>query len=304
MSLIGTNLISEFVETIIYTGFLKYDAPQSAMLIAAPESGKTSIATDKNARSVVVCSDMIGSGLVQELKNNPEIHHIVINDMIAVMAHKQVTNQRTIAVMMGLMAEGSGRALMPGDLSYDLGKRRAGFICCIPSQLVNDERRWWSSSGFASRAIPFNYHYSREILIKIKDNVIIPGLYSSNGAKPLDLKTPLKKIPIKIPDLLASRIQRIADEIATTVRELGLRKGIQMRALACAHALLCNRKEVDQDDITFLERIKPFINFEVATNLTITGEAGEKAPTLEMTQKQKRNKKLKEARRAKKEKKK
>jgi hypothetical protein len=299
MNLIGTGLISEFVETVLFTGFLNNEAPQSAMLIAAPESGKTSIVTDKNARSIIVCSDMIGSGLVQELAKNPEIRHVIINDMVAVMAHKQVTNQRTQAVMMGLMEEGLGKSLMPGDLSTDLGKRRTGFICCIPSQLVGDERRWWNSSGFSSRTIPFNYYYSEQILLKIKKDVIASGLYHSNGIKPPKLNVPTKNVSVIIPDLEAGKIQAIADEVAKVNGELGLRKGKQMRALACGHALLNSRKEINQDDIVFLKRIQPFINFNVATTLEITGEAGKQLKPL-LTEKQKRNQKLRDKRRAKK----
>jgi len=136
--MIGTELINEFVETIIYTGFLKDDPPQSTMLIASPESGKTSVVSSKQVRSVLICSDMIGSGLLQELSGKPYVRHIIVNDMIAVMAHKPVTNQRTWAVMSALMEEGLGKQIMPGELSRDFGGRRGGFICCIPSELVSD----------------------------------------------------------------------------------------------------------------------------------------------------------------------
>jgi hypothetical protein len=268
MNLIGTELISEFIDTVIFTGFLNDSAPQSAMIIAAPESGKTSIVTDKNARSVIVCSDMIGSGLVQELAQKPEIRHIVINDMVAIMAHKQVTNQRTWAVMMALMEEGLGKSMMPGDLSTNLGGKKAGFICCIPASMVQDQRRWWNQSGFTSRTIPFNYQYSDELELKIKKDIIVTGVYQQKTKKVV-LNVPIKNTSVEIPEKEARIVQRIANEIAEDNGEKGLRKGKQMRALVTAHALLNDRKIVDTSDLQFLRNIQPFINYEIATSLQV-----------------------------------
>jgi|SRR5882672_2220636 len=268
--MIGTELINEFVETIIYTGFLKDDPPQSTMLIASPESGKTSVVSSKQVRSVLICSDMIGSGLLQELSGKPYVRHIIVNDMIAVMAHKPVTNQRTWAVMSALMEEGLGKQIMPGELSRDFGGRRGGFICCIPSELVSDQRRWWNSSGFTSRTIPFNYEYSEDLLIRIKKEIIIPGAYEQkNGLTPF--KTPSKLFAITIAEKEAIQIQKIADKIGGLLGEKGIRRGKQMRALVRAHALRESRTVVNDSDVLFLHRIKDHISYDITSELKVPG---------------------------------
>lgn len=267
MELIGTELISEFVDTIIYTGFLRDDAPQSAILISSPESGKTSVVTDKESHSVLVCSDMIGSGLIAELARKPQIRHIVINDMIAVMAHKPITNQKTWAFMSALMEEGLGKIIMPGDLSHDFSGRKAGFICCIPGEIMKDQRRWWNSSGFTSRTIPFNYEYSRSLQIRIKKEIIVTGAYEHKKIKQ-KLVTPNRRFQVDMPEPEAKRIQVVADQVAGHMDEKGLRKGKQFRALARGHALLNRRKEVNQDDINFLVRISKHISFSNAEELS------------------------------------
>jgi hypothetical protein len=265
--MIGTALISEFVDSIIHTGFLMNDSPQSAMLIATPESGKTSIVENKNCRSVLMVSDMIGSGLLEELSKKSYVKHIIINDMIAVMAHKEVTNQRTFAVMSALTEEGLGQVMMPGNLSVNFGGRKVGFVCCIPSEMVTDGRRWWNKTGFASRFIPFNYEYSEGLQIEIKKTVIISGAYERANHN-IKLSMPLKRYDVAIDEKEARLIQSIADLISKKMEnEKGIRRGKQLRALARGHALIEKRLIVNADDIKFLQRIGPHVNYTLSKEL-------------------------------------
>jgi len=264
--MVGTEVISEFIDSVIHTGFLANDKPLSAMLIAAPESGKTSVVENKECRSVTVVSDMIGSGLIEELSTKPHLRHIVINDMVAVMAHKDVTNQRTFAIMNMLSEEGLEKVMLPGGLAVNFFKRQVGFICCIPAELAKDNRRWWNSSGFASRFLPFNYMYSEDLILQIKKTMIISGVYhSKNGIQPLT--TPTKRYPINIPENLAIQIQAVADVVAKTMGEIGLRRGKQLRALVSGHALLKGRKEVNEEDISFLKSLSKHFNYFISNEL-------------------------------------
>lgn len=265
--LIGTDLISEFIDAIIHTGFLISDSPQSAMLIASPESGKTSIVENKNCRSISVVSDMIGSGLLEELSEKSYIRHIVINDMVAIMAHKEVTNQRTFAVMSALTEEGLGRVMLPGGLAVDFGKRKIGFICCIPSDLVKDNRRWWNKSGFSSRFIPFNYEYSESLVIQIKKTIIIPGTYEIKGSNISKFTVPVKKYDVAIEGVHAKKVQLIADKVGTNLSEKGVRRGKQLRALVRGHALMNRRFKVDDSDIEFLHAVARHMNYVLSSEL-------------------------------------
>jgi hypothetical protein len=264
--LIGTGLINEFIDSIIHTGFLKSDSPQSAMLIATPESGKTSIVEDKSCRSVAVVSDMIGSGILDELAQKSYLRHIVINDMVAVMAHKEVTNQRTFAIMSALTEEGLGRVMMPGGLAMDFGRRKVGFICCIPFELASDNRRWWNRSGFSSRFIPFNYEYSEALQLDIKRTMIVSGAYETkNGAhRPV---VPTKRFDVAIDEKRSKEIQAFADAVAERMAEKGIRRGKQLRALLRGHALTQKRLAVEVEDMAFLKRLVPHLNYTVSTEL-------------------------------------
>jgi hypothetical protein len=264
--LIGTALISEFVDSILHTGFLIGDAPQSAMLIASPESGKTSIVENKECRSVGFVSDMIGSGLLEELSEKSYLRHIIINDMIAIMAHKEITNQRTFSVMSALTEEGLGKVMLPGGLSVDFGKRKLGFICCIPSELAKDNRRWWNKSGFMTRMIPFNYEYSESLLIEIKKTIIISGAYEA-AKHTVKYAVPVKKYNVIITPAFARLVQEIADKVAERMGEKGIRRGKQFRALVRGHALTQKRTDVLATDVEFLKRIAPHVNYALGKEL-------------------------------------
>jgi hypothetical protein len=186
--------------------------------------------------------------------------------MIAIMAHKEVTNQRTFAVMSALTEEGLGKVMLPGGLSVDFGGRKLGFICCIPSELAKDNRRWWNKTGFMTRMIPFNYEYSEPLLIEIKKTVIVSGAYENKNGSP-KLSIPVKKFNVEIAEQFAKQVQTIADKVAEGMDEKGIRRGKQFRALARGHALVQKRTEVLAIDVDFLKRIAPHINYAIGKEL-------------------------------------
>jgi hypothetical protein len=261
MEMIGVEIVTELVNSVFLTGCLATDPPQSLMLISSPESGKTSICEREGLKSVLFYTDLIGSGILEELRLKPYINHLVIRDMVMVMAHKDVTNARTIGIMMALTQDGLGKVSLGRNVEHDFGGRRAGFVCSITSDMANDKRRWWKNSGFASRMIPFNYEYSENLRIAIIEQTVINGAYEkqSKGSR---LVIPSAKKLIEMPLTIASRIQAIAMKAAKTNDEKGIRKGKQFRALARAHALLRGDKTVNELDVVFIRKIEPYVSFD------------------------------------------
>lgn len=264
--MIGVDLLNELVNAVFLTGSLKNDAPQSLMLISSPESGKTSIVERSNLKTVLFYTDLIGSGILDELRNKPNVTHLVIRDMVMLMAHKDVTNKRTLGIIMALTEDGLGKVTLGKGLEMDFNGRRSGFVCCITSDMVDDERRWWNSSGFASRVIPFNYQYSENLQIAIINQTVINGAYEKKQKKE-SLKIPTIKFDIEVNGEMAKKIQTVAFEVAKHLEEKAIRRGKQFRALARAHALLKNRKQVDITDVQFLKNISGFISYRNSKEL-------------------------------------
>jgi hypothetical protein len=266
--LVGVDLVSEMVGSVLMTGYLETDQALSLMLIAAPESGKTSVVTDPDMEERVVCSDATGNGICEELAQHPKLHHIIINDMVAVMAHKENTNKRTWAILNGLTDEGLQKISLPGKAGYDFKGRTAGIICCIPLEMVTDGRVWWQRTGFTSRFLPFCYEYSKKLVLRIKKETIVNAAYEHRNHRP-KIVFPDKQYNIKIGNEDSTKIQIIADRMAKGLTEKGLRRGKQLRSLIRGHALWRNRKkpEIRPEDFHFLNEILPFVSYDVPQEL-------------------------------------
>lgn len=267
--LLGMEIIHEMVKSVLLTSRLLTDGPVSLMLIAKPESGKTSVVLAESSEEAVICSDLTGGGITQELMNNSRVGHLIINDMVSVMAHKESVNKRTFAIMNALTEEGLFKIALPGSGYYDFKGRKAGIICCIPEQMVFDQRRWWNSSGFSSRFLPFAYKYSKSLILHIKRENLESGAYErKNGnSKPDDTPKKYVKMNVTISDDMAHKIQLVADHVGKNMEEIGLRRGKQLRALARGHALLKKRKSVEQEEVEFLREITPYLCYQVEEEL-------------------------------------
>jgi hypothetical protein len=266
--LLGVSIVSELVASVLMSGNLSTDKPVSLMLIAAPESGKTSVIADPALEERVLCSDATGNGICDELMSHPKVHHIVISDMVSVMAHKEVTNKRTFGLLNGLTDEGLFKIALPGKAAYDFHGRCCGIICAIPLEVVGDGRSWWMRTGFSSRFLPFCYEYSKNLLLSIKEDVIVCGDYERNGKRPEPFKLPDKPQTVAIDtETMGRKIQVVADRAAKNLGEKGLRRGKQFRALARGHALYKKRKEVSEEDINFLMNLYPFMSYEIPNEL-------------------------------------
>lgn len=263
--LIGVELVSEFVESVIYTGRLQPPhAPLSALLIGSPEVGKTSIVNNRKSKATAFFSDVTGRGLVEACKLNPEVTHFVLNDLVAIMSHRQTVNKYTQAILNALMEEGIAGIATPGGIETITGGKR-GIIACITVDLLTDGRNWWNKIGFASRLLPFSFSHSVDLTIKIKDLIGEEINRKKQKAKKTpELKMPLSPIAVKLDNKYLARIRKLSDEKA---KELGDPKGYrrlkQFQALVCGHALRRSPRKcaVNEEDMRFLNIIYPFVSY-------------------------------------------
>lgn len=265
-TVIGMELIRELVETVILTGKIKDVYPVSLLLIASPESGKTSIVLDRPCKSVAVFTDVTGRGIQMILQQKKEITHIVINDLVAVLSHKQTVNKYTISVMNALTEEGISSIATPAGIeTFDHGRK--GIITSLTSDMANDARNWWNKVGFASRMLPFCYRFPDKLIIEIKDHI------DSNGGKHHkvkanpEFKTPEKQVAIEYPDAILKSARRVTDIRSTMLGEQGMRRLKQYHALIQAHALQQGRREVTEADLDFLCKVDLYCSFDTPRDL-------------------------------------
>lgn len=259
--LIGMQLVEEFITTVILSGHLQNEAPVSTVLIATPECGKTSIVLERPCKAVFPVTDATGRGLMEICKMRGEITHIVLNDLVAIMSHKQTVNQYTLSVINAMTEEGIQAVAFPGSIErYEHGKR--GIIACTTVDLFVDKRHWWWKIGLASRLLPFGYDHPTPLQLKIKALIESDN---RNGTPAKEIIVPAAKIHVTIPEKHNPEIRKLSDYRSKLLGDpKGYRRLLQYRALAKAHALRRTWKNpvtVTVEDIEFLHRIDAYISY-------------------------------------------
>lgn len=262
--LIGMSLVEEYVSTILLSGRLKDESPVSTVLIAAPESGKTSVVLDRPCKSALPLTDVTGRGLMQLCQHHQEVTHFILNDLVAIMSHKQTVNNYTLSIINAMTEEGIQCVAFPGVVEqYKHGKR--GIIACTTTDLFRDKRHWWWKIGLASRLLPFAFDHSTGLQIKIKQ--LIQDERRNNGRaheEPKMIPVPEASVYVGIPEKLKPEVLKVSESLAKRLEDpKGYRRLHQCQALVKAHALRRSWKtaQVSPEDIEFLHRIDPFISY-------------------------------------------
>lgn len=266
--LIGVEIVSEFIQSVLMTGKVKSFEPVSAIIIATPECGKTSIVTDAfttgRTKSAIQLTDVTGRGLMELCKNHPEVTHFIFNDMVTILSHKQSVNTYTLSVLNAMTEEGIQSAAYPGRVeSYEHGKR--AIIGCVTTAMMKDQRRWWNAHGLSSRLFPFCYDHNAALTIKVKDSI------EMGEGKKRKKKTSkrggyvVKKVAVEMSPEIRKKVRVLSDIISHSLGDSkGYRRLHQFNSLIRGHALARGdrAKKVSQKDLEFLYRIQPYISYE------------------------------------------
>lgn len=260
--MIGNELVRELVETVILTGKLKDNPPLSLILIATPESGKTSVVLERPCKSIKAFTDITGRGIQEVIQDKPELTHIVINDMVSVMSHRQSVNKYTIAVLNALTEEGVTAVASPDGIE-EFKNGRKGVITSLTTDLTGDSRNWWNKVGFTTRMLPFCYSYPDELKIKIKDSIDkSEEVTFKKLPKPQEFTVPQNLRVVNYPTFLIEAVRRVASIRSQIMNEVGFRRLKQYHSLVKGHALLRNDNEVKEQDLHFLYEVDEYVSYD------------------------------------------
>lgn len=268
--MIGTEFLRELIESVILTGKLSNGEPVSLLLIAAPESGKTSVVLDRPCKAVEAFADVTGRGIHKIIQDNRELTHIVINDLVATLSHKQSVNRYTISQLNAMTEEGISAIATPSGIEkFSAGKR--GVIASLTLELATDARHWWNKVGFTTRMLPFCYSYPADLIVQIKEAIDIEASFPTNGKKKPHkaFTVPEKKIKVDYPEEMVREIRRIADVRSMLMKEQGMRRLKQYHHVAQGHALLRSRTNptVSEEDVKFMKRMDRFVSYDTPESL-------------------------------------
>lgn len=256
----------DITKLTLLTGYIvNVPKPNSLIIIAKPESGKTEVmkrfAIYKN---VAYLSDVTGFGIQRDLLgkiDSGEVRHIMIPDLLKPLARKESTVNSFITMMNSLIEEGvvaMSTYATPGLMAFKK-PLKVGLVTAITSDEFNDNRHNWKKKGFLSRTIPFSYSYGINTVNKIFESILDLDYMNEQDVR---LDVPKQDVAVKLPEKFARSILPSTATIAEAQDTYGFRLQKQFQALLQASALDRKRRSVNRSDVDRVLRLMSWVNFD------------------------------------------
>jgi hypothetical protein len=256
----------DMIRLTLLTAYIKnVPKPNSLIIIAKPESGKTEVMKKFQIyKNVAYLSDVTAFGIQRDLLGkieSAEVRHIMIPDLLKPLSRKESTVNSFITMMNGLIEEGVAAMstyATPGLVTFKKPVR-VGLITAITSDEFNDNRHNWKKKGFLSRTIPFSYSYGLNTINKVFESILELDYMKEQDVK---LNIPKQDAAIKLLEKYARSILPSTTMIAKAQDTYGFRLQKQFQALLQASALDHKRRSVNGSDVERVRGLMNWVNFD------------------------------------------
>jgi hypothetical protein len=297
--LIGMDFAVEVVQTVLLTGQLANEKPVSLLMIASPESGKTttarkaniSVGSDRRGEDLAVAlTDTTGKGLLKIVREHPNATHVIFNDLAIAAGHKPHVVKYLFGVISAMTEEGISRTADPEGIQPYGKEGTKGVIGCITPRLARDQRFIWNVTGLTTRMLPFFYHQGIDIQLKVRRYHAGLLHMADHSDESTSLLIPKEKVHVSM-GRYKEHILQLAENVAQKLTkegssrknpdyaELGYRRIIQFRSLAKAHSLLTHpgddEPRVHKSNVEFLRKLSRFVSFRKAESLEESSDSDE-----------------------------
>ena len=275
-ALLGIRPVVDIIQLATQTAYLKpSDYPTNILLIARPESAKTSIMdlfkikgtyTTNNITQAVLVSKFLSMIETQGLK------HIIIPDFLNAIEKDTTTRQGFLNMIKSLMEEGITSLdtfNIRTNKVYD-PPIQCGLITGITTDKFNgyyDAKNHhyrggvkfkWRSMGLLSRFVPFSYEYDLSKILKIYEQ-----LEKEELQKPkVQLKIKRANTKIKGNYEIFRKYEGFSLALGELLGGYGFRLQRNLQQLTKANALLNGRTEVNDEDFKKILGLTKWINFK------------------------------------------
>jgi len=309
-TLVGMDFAVEVIQTVLLTGQLADEKPVSLLIIASPESGKTTATRNANIsvrpdghgeELAVALTDTTGKGLLRIVREHPRATHVIFNDLSITAGHKNHVVKYLFGIISAMTEEGLSKIADPGGVhSYD-DEGVKGVIGCITPRLARDQRFIWNVTGLTTRMLPFFYEQGVNIQLKVRryHAGLLPA--SDHTDETRSLVIPPKKTQVSVEQDYREQFLELAADVAKKLskegasrknpdyEELGYRRIDQFRSLAKAHSLLTHpndaKPRVHRKNIEFLRKLSRFVSFRKPEDLeesSSSSDGGEQGHYVQM----------------------
>jgi hypothetical protein len=252
--------LKKMIEVSLISPYIKGEKPISLLIVAKPESGKTTALKGyRKNRGVVYMTDCTAYGIQRDLLPkllSGEIKTLMIADLLTPLSKSSKTRESFIAFLNNMIEEGIAK-ITSYAMMWDK-EVNANIITAVTDLAIEDGRHDWAKLGFLSRFVVFSYKYSLTAVTDIMRQYTIHGINNDNQ-KPM--KLPKKCIKIELPETIAEKLNPIAMKIGEQFQLYGIRAKINLRSIIKALAYRNGRGTVSELDFNELLELADYMNF-------------------------------------------
>lgn len=263
MALLEVEPITDIIKLTLQTAYIKHtEAPVNLLLIAKPESAKTSAMAQFKIKGTYTTNNITQAVIVSDILPKIEregLKHLIIPDLLNAIKKDYRTREGFLQLVKTLIEEGITSLdtfHMRTRKIYD-PPIKCGMITAITSEsylgIYNRDkqrfegglRHYWKNIGLLSRFVPFSYEYE---LSKVQR--VFQFIQNEEHLKQAAKETIKRRmVDVKGSPQLFQRLEILSVRVAQEVGGYGFRIQRSLQTLAKANAALNGRTEVNQQDI-------------------------------------------------------
>jgi hypothetical protein len=259
-TVIHIEQLKKIIEAVLITPYIKNEKPLSLLIVAKPESGKTSaLKMYRENTGIVWLTDCTAYGITRDILPkmvSGEIKTLIIPDLITPLSKSHKTRQGFVAFLNNLIEEGVAKITTYATI-WDK-EVKANVVTAVTGDVLEDGRHEWAKMGFLSRFIVFSYKYGDSTVAAILN------YYSEHGLKIDNVKCrlPTEEVEVKLPKKIADELNPIAREVGKQFELYGIRAKINFRSLLKALAFRNNRNKVTEAEFRQFLELTDYMNFD------------------------------------------
>lgn len=250
----GMSRLEEMIEAFLWSGWIVGERPVSAIIVAPPGAGKSSLLEIFDSDFSPFTSDATSREISRLLRDKKSATHMLIGDFMSVIRHKQSTTDLTI----NMLSQLSGDTLRTDAFTGDNMSRRMGIITAIPPDDMKNRkvRKALGEAGFASRFLVAEYSYAPQTIARIHQ-YIADGKYR-HEVPTVTLRVGPPPREIKVSKTMAAEIKSLG--LIVKRDPIGARAHHYMRTLAMSIAAREGDKCVKEKHIKRLAAMSEFFS--------------------------------------------
>jgi len=275
--LLDIEPLKKIIRLTLQTGYIKTSsAPVSLLLIANPESAKTSAMELFKVKGTYTTNNITQSVLVSKILpmiENEKLKHLIIPDILNCIEKSKTTREGFVNLIKSLIEEGitsldqfnvrTNKIYNPpikcGVITGITSGSYNGYYNNLTQRTEGGLKHYWKKIGLLSRFVPFSYKYELSKVIKIFELI-----EKDNANAKENQKETIKRTVTEIEgnEKLFNQLQMVSVKVGQEVEAYGIRIQKNLQLLAKANALLRNSPKVEQEDIQAILDLSNWINYD------------------------------------------